>query len=154
MALYYLTLQDVLNLGMKVTKSPQTFDAFVLEEATFFQYAWGQSTDLAAQGARFLQGFVKKAPFPAGNEAIAFAGLLVFLEANGKTLRLGDDEAAEWVETFLAGEYSKSELAERLVDAEANLEHGVPNLEKTSDSVIARYPNSLGRLLSEHAATT
>ena len=152
MALYYLTLQDVLNLSLKITKAPQAFDALVLEEATFFQYAWGQNTDLAAQGARFLTGFVKKAPFPVGNEAIAFAGMLVFLEANGKTLRLSDAEAAEWVGAFLSGGYSRSELAERLVDTEANMEHGVPNLEEISDSVLARYPICLVGLLAAQAA--
>ena len=60
MALNYLTVQDMLFLNLQITKSVQPFDYARLEEAVFYQYAPGQSTDLVAQGARFLVGFSKR----------------------------------------------------------------------------------------------
>ena len=97
MAMHYLTVQDMLFLNLRITGSKQPFDTLNLEEAVYCQYGSGQSSDLVAQGARFLTGFAKMAPFKAGNEACAFAGLVAFLEANGKALDVKDIGAEAWV---------------------------------------------------------
>jgi prophage maintenance system killer protein len=147
MAMNYLTLQDVLFLNLKLTGSPQAFEYDRLEEATFYQYAPGQSTDLARQGARFLTGFVKMRPFATGNEATAFAGLVVFLEANGKSFRLSDEEAAGWVAALLnVRDLAVEAIRERLVDSHTHIEHGVPAFERISESVVFRYPKALAAL--------
>ncbi len=151
----YLTVQDVLFLNLKLTGSPQAFEYERLEEATFYQYAPGQSTDLAKQCARFLTGFVKMRPFESGNEATAFAGLVVFLEANGKSLQLSDDEAAGWVAALLnVRDLAEEAIKERLVDSHAHIEHGVPGLEKISESVVSRFANSLSELARTQAAAS
>jgi death-on-curing protein len=151
MALNYLTVQDVLYLSLQITKAPQPFDYARLEEAVFYQYAPGQSEDLAKQGARFLTGFSKMAPFAAGNEACAFAGLVAFLEANGRTLGLGDAEGAAWF---------RSVVEDRALAEEAILErwaagaevHGVPDWESICDSVIERYRATLSSLAAPASA--
>ncbi len=155
MALNYLTVQDVLFLNLKLTGTPQSFEYEKLEEATFYQYAPGQSTDLAKQGARFLTGFVKMQPFSSGNEATAFAGLVVFLEANGKALRLSDDEAAGWVAALLnVRDLAEEAIKERLLDSSAHLEHGVPGLERICESVVSRFPESLSEMTRPQAAAS
>ncbi len=83
MALQYLTVQDVLWINLQVTGKPQPFDYADLEEATFYQYAYGDSKSLLPQAARFLSGFLKKKPLASGNEATALISCLAFLKVNG-----------------------------------------------------------------------
>lgn len=145
MALNYLTVQDVLYLNLQITKSPQAFDYARLEEAVFYQYAPGQSTDLAKQGARFLTGFTKMAPFSAGNEACAFAGLVVFLEANGRSIGLDDAEGAKWFRAVV----DDRGLAEESIKEHWGAwheSHGLPDWESLCDDVVARYPETLAAL--------
>jgi len=81
--IHYLTVQDLLWINHRVTGKVNEFRYDLLEEATFYQYAYGQSTDLAAQAQRFFEGFPKKSPFSEGNEQTAVVGALAFLRANG-----------------------------------------------------------------------
>ncbi len=155
MALSYLTVQDVINLNLKLTGSTQSFDYAKLEEATYCQYAPGQSTDLAKQGARFLTGFVKMAPFSAGNKACAFAGLVAFLEANGRSLNLLDDEAAAWaVGLFGDRELAEEAIRERMTDSHLHLVHGVPGFEEICESVCTRFAKTLPALTESQTAAS
>jgi prophage maintenance system killer protein len=142
MAINYLTLQDVLYLSLQLTKSPQPFDYARLEEAVFYQYAPGQSTDLAKQGARFLSGFARMRPFEAGNDAVAFAGLIAFLEANGRSLNVSDESGVAWFHSVVADRgLAEESIRERW--GEGPEVHGVPDWESICDDVIARYPKTL-----------
>ena len=142
MALNYLTVQDMLFLNLQITKSVQPFDYARLEEAVFYQYAPGQSTDLVAQGARFLVGFSKMAPFSHGNHACALVGMIAFLEANGKSLGLSDEEAATWVALTDRAAVAEA-IGARLRDGELPEAHGVPDYHEICLSVIGRYPKAI-----------
>ncbi|HXH62406.1 MAG TPA: hypothetical protein VNI20_13745, partial [Fimbriimonadaceae bacterium] len=122
MPMHYLTVQDMLAISLEITKERQRFDYATLEEAVFYQYASGDSTDLAAQGARFINGFKRLAPFAEGNGTCAFVGLVAFLEANAKTLDLTPDEARAWI----AGEsVTKGQIEGKMRDGHVHTKYGV-----------------------------
>lgn len=144
MALNYLTVQDLLYINFEVTGGKQAFEFAKLEEAVNYQYAVGKSGDLVAQAARFFRGFVKMAPFASGNEACAFIGLFVFLEANGKSLDLAECDVASWCESVWSGGVeARTAVMEKLVDSHAHEAHGVPNFAAITEDVIERYAIAL-----------
>ena len=147
MALSYLTVQDMLFVNLQVTKAKQAFDYARLEEAVFYQYASGKSTDLVAQGARFLTGFAKMAPFTDGNHACAFVGLVAFLEANGKSLAVSDAVAGAWLEPLWDDRLAAAKaIEEKLREGELPTSYGVPDYQEICISVIERYGATLGLL--------
>lgn len=85
----YLTVQDIIWINALAMKSPQRFDFSRLEEASYYQYAYGGSNDLAGQASRLLSGFRQQAPFEAGNDVTAFVAFVALLKANGKGLKEG-----------------------------------------------------------------
>lgn len=93
----YLTVQDILWINLQVTKKVNAFDYATLEEATFYQFAYGDSDEIGAQAARFLRGFLEKKPVSEGNEATAFVGFAAFLKLNDWELTVSDDKAADWL---------------------------------------------------------
>lgn len=95
--LHYLTVQDVLWINQEVTKQQNDFKYAQLEEATYFQYGYGQSTDVIEQAGRFLQGFLKMRPFTEGNRATAFVAALTFLYMNGYMSTLAPESALQWI---------------------------------------------------------
>jgi death-on-curing protein len=153
MALSYLTVQDMLFLNLQITKSPQPFDYAKLEEAVFYQYASGQSTDLVQQGARFLVGFAKMAPFSRGNTACAFVGMVAFLEANGRTLDLSDDEAVSWIDVDDRG-IASTAISSKIREGELMVAYGVPDYQEICLSVIERYPKTIAAALAAEASLT
>jgi prophage maintenance system killer protein len=84
----YLTVQDHLWMNLQVTKKQPSWNFAKLEQAVYYQYAYGRSTDLIAQAARYLHGFIKNAPFESGNAATAGIGLATFLKLNGYELKV------------------------------------------------------------------
>ena len=96
--LHYLTVQDILWINLQVTGKVNTFAYADLEEATFYQYGYGDSDELLVQAARFVKGFLAKKPLSAGNEPTAFLALATFLRINAYHLKLSDDEARGWFE--------------------------------------------------------
>ncbi len=153
MALNYLTVQDMLFLNLQTTKSPQPFDYALLEEATFYQYGSGTSTDIVGQAARFLTGFVRKAPFSRGNAACAFAGTLAFLEANGKTLRLNDEDAAVWMQAVLSEPSEARQAIEaRLLEYETEEAYGVPDFHEICLAILKRFPATVSALVETDSA--
>jgi prophage maintenance system killer protein len=111
MALQYLTVQDVLWINLQVTGKPQDFRYADLEEAVFYQYAYGESKSLTPQAARFLGGFLKKKPLAAGNEATAFVACLAFLKVNGYEYN-GSDSSA-WFKNVMSGTREPLEAIEK-----------------------------------------
>jgi prophage maintenance system killer protein len=95
-SLHYLTVQDILWINLQATKKVHHFNHARLEEATYYQYAYGESKSLLPQAGRFLSGFLKMRPFEAGNEVTAFIGCAAFLRINGMKLNLTDDRARDW----------------------------------------------------------
>ncbi len=98
--LHYLTVQDILWINLQVTGKVHTFNFAKLEEATYYQYAYGESRSVAPQAARFIQGFPKLHPIEAGNEATIFIAVLAFLTVNGMAVTLTDKEAPAWLENI------------------------------------------------------
>jgi hypothetical protein len=117
--LSYLTVQDILWINLQVTKQTNAFNYALLEEAVYYQYAYGDSDELTAQAIRFLNGFVAKKPIEAGNEATAFVAFAAFLMLNRMNFQLADREVVAWFRSPDAG------------NAISELEHG----ESYGDSV-------------------
>ena len=145
--MHYLTLQDILWLNLQLTKKEQEFDVLQLEEATFYQYALGDSRGLAEQAARFLVGFRKMSPFAAGNDACAFIGMAAFIEANGQAFDLKDEKGTEW----LQGVWERPEIATvaikaKLREAETEVKYGVPVMHEICTELFERYEGTLSKL--------
>ncbi len=140
--LNYLTVQDILWINLHVTGSPQEFEYAALEEATYYQYGYGASTNLIPQAARFLTGFLKKAPIAAGNEATAFIGCLAFLKVNGVELEL--ENAVEWFRAIESGIHE----AEEAISKAAHESHGDHHLTIRDgiESVRAKYADAIAKL--------
>ncbi len=141
--LNYLTVQDILWINLQVTKKTNRFNYATLEEATYYQYAYGDSDELASQASRFLRGFLKLAPLAEGNEATAFVGFAAFLMLNGHQLDVTDDSAGEW---FRAGSFDA---------AIKRLEHGHSRADAVRDvvvQVLQTYPASVSALAGRPVA--
>ncbi len=148
--MHYLTLQDMIWLNLQLTKKEQVFDVLQLEEATFYQYALGDSRGLAEQAARFVVGFRKMSPFAAGNDACAFIGMAAFIEANGKTFDLPDEKGGEW----LQGVWERPEIATvaikaKLREAKTAVKYGVPVMHEICERLIERFQGTLSALVPE-----
>ncbi|MDX2065493.1 MAG: hypothetical protein SFX74_07110 [Fimbriimonadaceae bacterium] len=115
--MHYLTVQDMLWLNLQVTQSVQRYRYADLEEATFYQYQYGQSTDVPNQAARFLGGFLAKAPFAEGNEATAVVAFHGFLALNGHASSVRD------VETLVRSGHAHAEPGDLGIHA-VTAEHG------------------------------
>ena len=82
----YLTVQDILWIHLQLGGTNDAYRYADLEEATFYQYAYGDSRSVQDQAARLLWGFTKKAPLATHNEEVARLATQAFLIANGFTL--------------------------------------------------------------------
>lgn len=143
----YLTVQDMLWLNLQLTGSEQEFDFAHLEEATFLQYAYHDSRDLAGQAAKFLTGFRAKAPFSKGNEACAFIATLAFVSANGMSLDIPVDKANEWLEGVWAEpKIAKDAIKVKLNEGGGHTIHGVPDMHEICEEMIEKYEGAVASL--------
>ncbi|HWD41815.1 MAG TPA: hypothetical protein VG944_23445 [Fimbriimonas sp.] len=151
--LHYLTVQDILWINLQATQKVQHFDYAKLEEATFYQYAYGESSSLAPQAGRFLTGFLKMAPFKvASNEATAFIGCLTFLRINGAPVSLTDESALEWMDKVMTKQLSGVEAVKSIVGEAAGHHHDLkPDIKSNVRSVVDSFPKTLGALVSRSA---
>jgi prophage maintenance system killer protein len=152
-SLHYLTVQDVLWINLKATRKVHHFSYAKLEEATYYQYAYGESNTLARQAARFVTGFLKMQPFDEGNDATAFIGLLAFLRLNGRCIDLTDEDALAW---FGEVEHDRA-YAKDAIDAishpSADHHHeGNPDVRQCILSVLSDYPNSVDEIVGRETA--
>jgi prophage maintenance system killer protein len=142
MALQYLTVQDVLWINLQATGKPQEFDYNKLEEATFYQYAYGESKDLVAQAARFLTGFLKKQPLVAGNEATGLVACLAFLKANHIVLEIAD--AAAWFRNIEKGTIDARDAIE---DAKMTSDsHHTISIREAVEAVRAEHAEGIAKI--------
>ena len=145
--LHYLTVQDILWINLQVTKKVQHFSYAKLEEATFYQYAYGDSHELLDQAGRFLAGFVKMHPVDAGNEATAFVGFATFLAINGVKLRLDDPEAGAWFAAASVSMEAARSALNTVTEADAH-HHGdhKPDIRAAVRAMMECYSGTLAAL--------
>lgn len=142
--MHYLTVQDMLWINMQVTKKTQSFNYAKLEEATFYQYAYGQSASIVSQAGRFLSGFANKKPFGVGSEATAFVGALAFLKLNGYKVTLSDDTAHHWMERSTRDSSIATEaLIEIVVEDENYHADKEPSVRDAIYDVLDSYPKTI-----------
>ena len=156
MALRTLTVQDVLWINLQVTHRVNHYSNPRLEEATYYQFGYGDSTGIEAQAARLLSGFVRMKPFDAGNEPTALAATLAFLELNDRTLSIEDDALSELVRAGLqSSDAARSLIAESIRETGhadeafhlgAGGGAGISDVRQTITRVIQRYPRSIAAL--------
>lgn len=148
--MHYLTVQDIIWINLQITERPQRFDYAQLEEATYFQYAYGESADLKKQAARFFQGFTRNRPFTLGNQATAFIALQTFLQMNGRRFTVSDKKSAEWCTRILALEVGAPEEIESASERHGPSHEGpddLPEVAPIALEAIAGYPKTLEALL-------
>lgn len=144
--LHILTVQDFIWLNQELTGKRRQFSFATLEEAVYYQYSYGSSTQLFDQAARLLTGFAKLRPFEAGSQAAAFAGMAAFLKLNGVELTVQPESAAEWVRVRLSDPAGAAE-AIRSTSVSESGHHDEPSSRLAMGSVIARYSAALKDLL-------
>lgn len=150
--LNYLTVQDCLWIHRQLTGEEQPWLYDRLEQATFYQYAYGQVVGVVPQSARLLTGFPLNCPFPSGNEACAFIAFAAFAKANGYRLKLSDKKAFDWVKEVYADKANASEHVKKvLVKSEAPSKYGVPDMQEIVMELIRRYPETSKALLEQEA---
>lgn len=138
--LNYLTVPDFLWINLQLTKENQVYAYAKLEEAVFYQYAYGQSFDLAGQAARLMIGFHRMRPFVFGNDASAMVGVLGFLRMNDHSLDLAPSDAAHWIrEIWEHPERARDEIAAKLVEVHLHGRHGVPNTKEILQEILGEY---------------
>lgn len=154
--LRYLTVQDVLWTNLQVTKRVNHYSAARLEEATYYQYAYGDSVGVPAQAARLLSGFVRLRPLEAGNDATALLATLAFLEINGYTADLSEAEVGPWArDASRSLDHARRAIGSCVRHRESGHDgpesHTVPaTVRDTVGAILARYPR-LPELLTDPA---
>ncbi len=147
--MHYLTVPDLLWINLQLTGSPQAYDYATLEEATFYQYSRGDSSEILTQAARFLTGFNRLAPFADGNVPTGFIGCLAYLEANGHTLDLDDSSAGGWLQGALVSQAAATQaVRDKMRDYSGHSRFGVPDTHEIVDGLLLRYEQTLDSLKS------
>lgn len=135
-----LTVPDFLWLNQELTKGRQKYSFATLEEGVFYQYGYGQSTDVVGQAARLLTGFAKLNPFEKGSSATALAGTIAFLKMNELNLKLDPSGAKAWVESIWANPSSAASAIAGLVEEHhLHTHHGTAPSREILGEVIATY---------------
>lgn len=143
-ALNYLTVQDLLWVNLQLTKTSNAFDYALLEEATFYQYGYGQSKDLIGQAAKFLTGFAKKQPFGGRADAeTALIGCVAFLALNGHHVALPASEAKSWLLRVTGGQIDAAEALSQLAHASED-HHAASPAECLRDALETYGPALMG----------
>lgn len=142
--LQYLTVQDILWINHKLAGKVLGFRYATLEEATFYQYSYGESTDVPAQAVRFLRGFLRLRPFDALNEPTGLVGAIAFAKVNGRTVNLEDVDdpiSCDWIRS------EPERFAELVQESHEDLHgHIGPNVRATIESVLRDYSKTIGAL--------
>jgi len=131
----------------------QHFSYARLEEAVFYQYAYGESNSLFPQAARFVSGFLKMRPFEAGNEATALVSFLAFLSINGYTTDRTGDELAAWLAKVTASVSANGDLIAEIAKPDPDPHHGLaPDVRSAVRGVLDRHSETVARLFGAAAA--
>lgn len=145
-SLHYLTVQDILWINLQVTKKVQHFNYAKLEEATFYQYAYGESNTLLPQAARFITGFLKMHPFDSGNEGTALVGCLAFLSINDYKVKDSADLTA-WFARISSKQTEGAAAIEEIAEPDSHAHHTVtPDIRTAVRRIMDRHKDVLGAL--------
>jgi prophage maintenance system killer protein len=140
----YLTVQDVLWINLQITGKVNHFNFAKLEEATYYQYAYGESTNILSQVARFVPGFMKMKPFDRANAATAFVSALTFLELNHYNVSVTDDHALDWF-SELASKISVHDALRKVSESKGD-HHDIGGIKEVAESVMSRFHHTIIRL--------
>jgi len=143
--LHYLTVQDILWINLQVTGKVHHFNYAKLEEATYYQYAYGDSKNLVSQAARFLPGFLKMSPIEAGNEATAFIAALTFLKINGMRIEFQDANACDWFMKIRDREVDAAEAIKSVAKPIVG-HHESVNIRMTVKELLGEFPCTVLKL--------
>jgi prophage maintenance system killer protein len=149
-SLQYLTVQDILWINLQVTKKVQRYNYAKLEEAAFYQYAYGDSKDVISQTARFIPGFLKMNPFDVANRPTAFVAGMAFLLLNGYNVKAKDgQDILSWFEKV-----SDRKQAQNSVCDGVEKDHHEHHLDVRGaiDKVITGYPKAIQSLVAPVAS--
>jgi len=150
MSLHYLTVQDMLWVNLQLTKKVQPFRYADLEEATFYQYGYGESTSVIPQATKFLTGFMKMAPFDDGNAPTALVGCLAFLKINGIELDVPD--LATWFGAIKSGSAEALDSIEKVAHEDAHGHHGIiPDVRAAMQDLLKKHDESLQTIVGAAA---
>jgi prophage maintenance system killer protein len=143
----YLTVQDILWVNLQVSKekvssSKNTFNNARLEEASFYQYAYGDSQNIPAQAARIAPGFIKMNPFTVANKATAFVTLVAFLNLNHYDVTIEDSKAATWFEGLI----NKEPIANSLTHTDGHGHGHALEVKSTIENALKRFPITIKKL--------
>ena len=141
----YLTVQDVLWINLQVTGKVNRFSYARLEEATYYQYAYGESNHIPAQVARFVPGFLKMKPLDEANKVTAFVAAVTFLEMNHFHVDLNDKAAVDWFND-LADKTTQQKALDKLKHDKGHHDHA-ESVKVVAESVMSRFPKSISTLL-------
>jgi prophage maintenance system killer protein len=145
--LHYLTVQDMLWINLQATKKVQHFNYARLEEATYYQYAYGESSSLIPQAGRFLTGFLRLHPFDAGNESTGLIGCATFLNINGTRLTLDDAGALEWLDKVMTKQVSGEDAVARSSGPDPCFHDSLkPDVRTTIRAVLEQFPGAIASL--------
>jgi len=137
--MHYLTVQDILWINLQVTEKVHHYNFAKLEEATYYQYSYGESGSLIPQTARFLTGFPRLQPIDAGNDATTFVGLLTFLKLNGMEIDLKDSQAVAWYESVKSKQADAQTAIKSIVQPVSGHDHA-PEIRKTVRDLVGDFP--------------
>jgi death on curing protein len=120
--LYFLTLQEVLGIhDMELGRTggePGVRDLGLLESAIAQPVAGFGGTylhhDIFEMAAAYIFHLAKNHPFVDGNKRTAALSALTFLDVNGITIEVDDDDLASTVERTVVDEIGKAEIADFL----------------------------------------
>jgi prophage maintenance system killer protein len=143
--LNYLTVQDLIWINTQVSGKVTEFQFDLLEDASYFQYGYGKSTDLIGQAARFFQGFHDKKPFTEGNAATAFVGLVSFLEMNGYHLKPSDSTAKAKVGELLGADLETTTASLKAMTTAAHDDHHAAKKDIVL-GVLGSFPKTIASL--------
>jgi prophage maintenance system killer protein len=151
--LSYLTVQDLIWINTQVSGKVTEFKFDLLEDASYFQYGYGKSTDLIGQAARFFQGFHSKLPFSEGNAATAFVGLVSFLELNGVHLKPSDSTARAKVSDLLNMDHTAAAAALKAMTHADHDDHHAAKKDVVLE-ILGKYAKTIASFQKEEAAVS
>jgi len=121
----YLTTHDLVWINTTITGSAEPYNYVTLEAAMAGQYSYGDSRDVPAQAANLFSSLLFRAPFASGNIRTALVAVLSFLNANGYSTRVTDEEAVGIVQAVA---HRQTNPAQAIVDLCAPANQAAPGV--------------------------
>jgi len=112
----YLTVHDIVWINAQICGEGVPFDYERLEAGMAAQYAYGDSRNVDAQAARFVERMLRTAPFREGNLRTGLLCTTVFLMANGRTIAAATSALPDMVRQVADGSADGSALLAQLTE--------------------------------------